>query len=382
MNFGAAMPGGGEFAYSGLTMQDIKDGKIATVKVDGFVFRVDTQQAGKADKLTGDLANVAAYDVDLNATAAMFDPQKADDDRYYRAYRQISAGPYTIKSGQGVNMRIDGLTIDDVGLQPSRLQLPALLAMMQPAGTVPTPARDLIEKAAGVYEGIRIGNAEMRGLSMETPQGPFKVSAMRFGLENGKVGEFVLEGLDARAPKGPVKVGRFALKSLDIAKLLRMSALFSNPAQRPSPDQALELLPLLEGVEVKGVVAPYKDTNKPVEIDTLSLNWGQLVGPIPSRARLTAKLTGPHRRERRRVAAARRRRHQYAGVQLRSRGGLDRSVTHIRAGPDHARTRRRAKGVGARFARQRAARDILAQSATGGGDGGSNRGRNDGAVAA
>ena len=295
MNFGAAMPGGGEFAYSGLAMQDIKDGKIATVKVDGFVFRVDTQQAGKADKLTGDLVNVAAYDVDLNATAAMFDPQKADDDRYYRAYRQISAGPYTIKSGQGLNMRIDGLTIDDVGLRPSRLQLPALLAMMPPAGTVPTPAqaRDLIEKAASVYEGIRIGNAEMRGLSMETPQAPFKVSTMRFGLENGKVGEFVLEGLDTRAPKGPVKVGRFALKSLDIAKLLRMSALFSNPAQRPSPDQALELLPLLEGVEVKGVVAPYKDSNKPVDIDTLSLNWGQFVGPIPSRARLTAKLTGP-----------------------------------------------------------------------------------------
>jgi hypothetical protein len=295
MNFGAAMPGGGEFAYSGLAMQDIKDGKIATMKVDGFVFTVDTQQAGKADKLTGDLANLAAYDVDLNAAAAIFDPQKTDDDRYYRAYRQISAGPYTIKSRQGLNMRIDGLTIDDVGLRPSRLQLPALLAMIPPAGTVPTPAqaRDMIEKAARVYEGIRIGNAEMRGLSMETPQGPFKVSAMRFGLENGKIGEFAVEGLDARSPKGPVKVGRFALQSLDIANLLRMSALFSNPAQAPSPDQALQLLPLLEGVELKGIVAPYKDSNKPVDIDTLSLNWGQFVGPIPSRARLTAKLTGP-----------------------------------------------------------------------------------------
>jgi hypothetical protein len=41
------------------------------------------------------------------------------------------------------------------------------------------------------------------------------------------------------------------------------------------------------------MVAPYKDSNKPVDIDTLSLNWGQFVGPIPSRARLTAKLTGP-----------------------------------------------------------------------------------------
>ncbi len=57
------------------------------------------QQAGKSEKMTGNLANIVSYDVDINAAAAMFDPQKANDDRYYRAYRQISAGPYTVTSG-------------------------------------------------------------------------------------------------------------------------------------------------------------------------------------------------------------------------------------------------------------------------------------------
>ncbi|MEA2911632.1 MAG: hypothetical protein QOJ15_3713 [Bradyrhizobium sp.] len=296
MNFGAATPDGGDFAYSGLSMQSIKDGKIAAMKADGFVFTVNTQQAGKPDKLAGNLANFASYDIDINTMAAIFDPQKVNDDQYYRAYRQISSGPYILTSGQGLNMRIDGMTIDDVGLRPSRLQLPALLAMIPPTGAAPpTPAqaRDMIEKLAGLYEGIRIGNAEMRGLSMETPQGPIKLSSSRFTLENGKIGEFSFEGLDTSSPKGPIKVGRFALKGLDIANLLRMSALFSNPAQKPSPDQALGLLALLEGAEVKGVVAPYKDSNKPVNIDTFNLNWGQFVGPIPSRARLTAKLTAP-----------------------------------------------------------------------------------------
>jgi hypothetical protein len=296
MNFGAATPGGGEFAYSGLSMQGIKDGKIAAMKADGFIFTVNTQQAGKADKLAGNLANFASYDIDINAMVAIFDPQKVNDDQYYRAYRQISSGPYILTSGQGLNMRIDGMTIDDVGLRPSRLQLPALLAMIPPTGAAPpTPAqaRDMIEKLAGLYEGIRIGNAEMRGLSMETPQGPFKLAAMRLNLENGKIGEFAFEGLDTGSPKGPIKVGRFALKGLDIANLLRLTALFSNPAQKPLPDQALGLLALLEGAEVKGVLAPYKDTNKPVKIDTFNLNWGQFVGPIPSRARLTAKLTAP-----------------------------------------------------------------------------------------
>jgi len=190
------------------------------------------------------------------------------------------------------------MTVDDIGVRPSRLQLPALIALIQEmpaAGATPTPTqtRDLLEKVAGIYEGLRIGNAEMRGLSFDMPDAPFRLAAIRFNLENGKIGEFAVEGLDGRSPKGPVKIGRFALKSLDIANLLRMASQFSNPGQKPSPDQLLALLLLLEGAEIKGVVAPYKDSNKPVNIDTLNLNWGQFVGPIPSRARLTVKMTGP-----------------------------------------------------------------------------------------
>ena len=294
MNSGAAPSVRGDIAYSGLAMQDIKGGRIGVMKVDGYVFTVNMQPAGKADKLTGNLANIASYDIDINALAAIFDPQKVNDDKYYRAYRQISAGPYIATSEQGLNMRVEGMTIDDVALQPSRLQFPALLAMMQQAGAAsptPTQTRDLIDKAATLYEGVRIGNAEMRGLSMDTPQGPFKLSAIKFNLENGKIGEFALEGLDVRAPTGPVKIGRFALKSLDLAGLLRMTALFSNPAQRPPPDQFLGLFPLLTGIEIKGFVAPF--TNKLVTLDSFNLDWGQFVGPVPSQARMTGKATTP-----------------------------------------------------------------------------------------
>jgi hypothetical protein len=295
INFAGATPVSGDVTYSGFAIEGIRDGKIATAKVDGFVFTVDMHPAGRAEKLTGSLANVIARDIDINAMTALFDPQRANDDQYYRTYRQISAGPYILTFAQGMNMRIESLTMDDVGLRPSRLQLPALLAVMPPAGAAPpTPAqaREVIEKVATIYEGIRIGNGEMHGLSVETPQGPLKLSAMRFNFDNGKIGELAFEGLDARAQNGPVKVGRFVLKSLDISNLLRTTARFT--AQKPSPDQALlALLPLIEGAEMKGLVAPYKNTNKPTTIDTISLNWGQFIGPIPSQAHLVAKLTTP-----------------------------------------------------------------------------------------
>ncbi len=129
--------------------------------------------------MTGEIANLSARDFDATAAAAILDPQKANDDRYYRLYGKTSAGPYTVTSALGLRMRIDQMTIDDVGARPSRLQLPALFAMMQAAGaTPPTPAqtRELIDKMAALYEGMRIGTAEMRGLSAETPQGPFKLA--------------------------------------------------------------------------------------------------------------------------------------------------------------------------------------------------------------
>jgi hypothetical protein len=164
------------------------------MKLDEFVFTVNMQQAGKAETSTGSLANIVSYDVDIGAMAAIVD-QKAGDDRYYRAYRHVSAGPYILTSGQGMNMRIDGMTIDDVELRPSRLHLPLFLATMAPTGAAPqTPAqaREIIEKMAKLYEGIRIGNAEMRDISMQTPEGPIKLSTMRFDFDGGKIGEFAL----------------------------------------------------------------------------------------------------------------------------------------------------------------------------------------------
>jgi hypothetical protein len=298
MKFSAAIQGGagsGEFTYSDFVMEGLKQGRIASMKASEAVFRF-AQPAGVTKTITGSLADFAAYDTDFSVMATIFDPQKANDDRYYRVYRQISTGAYTIKFDQLLNMRIDGFTVDDVAMRPSRLQLPALMAMTPPpGGRPPSPAhaREMLEKMAGIYEGIHIGNAEMRGFAFETPQGPIKLATMRVNLDGGRINEFAIEGLDGRTPQGPLKLGRFALKSIDIAGLMRMAALFSTPAQQPSPDKALGLIPLIGGAELKGLVAPFKDTGKLVNIDTFNLDWGQFIGPIPSKARLTLKMSAP-----------------------------------------------------------------------------------------
>ena len=87
---------------------------------------------------------------------------------------------------------------------------------------------------------------------------------------------------------------RFALKSFSVTSLLRWAAdLAKNAGRPPSPDQMLGLFGVLAGAEIKGVVAPFKTTKKLVTIDTLSLDWGQLIGAIPSKAHAVAKFVTP-----------------------------------------------------------------------------------------
>ena len=290
------LPGTGEYGYTGVTLRDLKDGKVATMTIDKLVFAANVDQKGKTEKLAGEVAGLAAYDFDATAAATILDPARAKDDRYYRVYRQMTAGTYTATASNGMRMRLEGMQADDIGVRPSRLQWPQLIAIIEQApargAASPDQLRGMLGKAAGIYEGLRIGSAELRGLTMQMPEGPFRLAAIRLSrLENGTLGEFSLEGLDGTSPQGPVKVARFALKSLDIANLLRMSAQFSNG--QPSPDQLVGLLALLEGAEIKGVTAPYKAGTGPVTIDTMNLNWGQFVGPIPTRVRLTVDMSGP-----------------------------------------------------------------------------------------
>lgn len=293
--------GPSESTYSGFALRDVRDGRIATMTIDRLTLTSTIEDRGKRQTMTGEVADIVAYDFDANATLAIFDPARAKDDKVYRSYRQMKTGSYTMTMPDNVRMRIDGMTADEIGINPSRLQFADIVAafetMSQQSANRLTAAqlRDFIEKAATIYGGIYLGAVDIRGLSLDMPDSPFRLGAIRLAkLENGKLGEFALEGLETRAPQGPVKIGRFAIKALDVGNLIRMSAELSATRGTPGPDQLAAMLLLLDGVEVRNLLAPYnKPRMDPVNIDTLSINWGQFVGPIPTRARAALKMSGP-----------------------------------------------------------------------------------------
>ncbi|MGY3551050.1 hypothetical protein ACVWZ4_006411 [Bradyrhizobium sp. USDA 4472] len=288
---GSGPGGSGEITYSGLVIQNLKQGKIDAIKADRATISADVRQPGKPDKLTGELSNIIVNDFDATGIIAALDPKTNSDETYRRVYRQVSAGPYALKSAQGLRLDFDGFVMEDVDVQPSKFRLDERFdALSQLQSAVPTPARsrEMLEKIAGIYEGLRIGKAEISKISIGTPEGTGKVNAIRY-----REGEFAIEGVDTPAPQGQFKMERLALKSFSAATLVRLGAGLSNPGQTPSPEQMLSLFRVLEGAEIKGVVFPYKNTRQLVTIDTISLNWGQLIGSIPSKANLVVKMVAP-----------------------------------------------------------------------------------------
>ncbi|MGY3143517.1 hypothetical protein ACVWYQ_000516 [Bradyrhizobium sp. USDA 3397] len=282
--------GGGEVVYSGLALQNLGRGKVDAMKTDRATFAINVTQPGKTDKLTGEISGIIVNDFDSTPFLAALDPQTSRDDSYRRVYRQISSGPYVLKSTLGLRMDVDGFAMENIDVQPSKLHLFEMFNMPQDKWAAPTSAqtRERMEKVAGFYDGIRIGKAEIGKTSIGTPQGTGKINAIRY-----RQGEFAIEGVDAPSPQGQFKMERFALKSFSMPNFMRWASGLSNPGQPPSPDQMLGLFRVLEGAEIKGVVAPHNTARQPITVDTISLNWGQLVGSIPSKANLVVKMVTP-----------------------------------------------------------------------------------------
>ena len=210
--------------------------------------------------------------------------------------RSRPPAPTRSRPAQGLQMRIDGMTIDDIGVRPSRLQFPALLAMMPPAGAAADAGAGARAAREGrqVYEGIRIGNAEMRGLSIETPEGPFKLAGD--AVQSGE-----RQDRRIRARRRSMAVRRRGREGRALrAQVARCREPDADVGAVREPGATAVARPGCSGCSccskaprLKGLVAPYKNTGKPVNIDTLNLDWGQFVGPIPSKARLAAKMAGP-----------------------------------------------------------------------------------------
>jgi hypothetical protein len=292
-----------EYGYSGIVARNIGEGRIGSTTVDRMVAAVNAVGPNGPGGFTAELNGMQTLDFDSGPILAVL--SRSADDRYQRVYRQITAGPYavTFNGPQGpVRMLIDGIGAEDVALKPSKFPLAEMISLFSSlprAGEPMDPQRALavLDTMAGAYDGIRMGSFEMRGMkvAVPAPQEPVSIRAVRMaGFENGRLTELSLEGLDAQTPSHePVKIGRFALRGLGFSELIRSVARSAAPGQPPSPDQLMSLLRALEGIEIQGLIVPYQNTGRQVEIETARISWGEFVGAFPTQVRAAFHISGP-----------------------------------------------------------------------------------------
>jgi hypothetical protein len=292
-------PGALEVTYTNLFFRDVREGRIAEAGADGAALRAGL--LGPARELKGGIGKIAVLDADVAPILAFLDPTRPKGQGYQRVYRHVSIGPYSLRFVDGTSVSIDRIVAEDVGLRPDKLLLEDL-QFLRDVTTVPggaaTPGQSsmLLDKVAGLYEGVQLGKLEIEGLAVKSAGGRVSLTGFRIErLQNGRLGEMSFEGLDAKPPFGdPVSFNRIVFKKLDIANLMRLmgAELATPPGRPPGIDRLAAMSNLLEGFELKGVLVPEPRTGRKGRIDA-SVVSGAFIGGVPSDVRASFKMSMP-----------------------------------------------------------------------------------------
>jgi hypothetical protein len=293
--------GSAEYTYTNVVLRDVRDGRVAQATADGIVLH--SSGGMPLNELKGEIGKTTIVDADVGPMLAFLDPARPRGPGYQRVYGQLSMGPYTLRMGDGTIMSMERMVAEDIGLRPAKLSLDDIVFLTEVTsspGGMRSPAQltMLMDKVAGIYEGVHLGKLEMHGLSVNSmKRDAVKMASLRIErLENGRFGLFSVEGVNARPAFGsPFNMGRVAVRGLDIAGLMRVvsTQLAVPPGQPPSADRISAMLALVEGFELKDIAIPEPKTGRLMQLDAFNASWGQFVGGIPSQARLSVKFSAP-----------------------------------------------------------------------------------------
>src|SRR5262245_57814053 len=338
-----------EHTYSNVVLRNVAEGRIAEVTFGSVAMRGSA--GGMSPGFTGEMTNVSVRDIDVGPALAWLNPSGPREEGYQRIYGQLVTGPYTVRFDDGTGMAVDRILAEDIGLRPAKLSLDDLVFLIEvrSPGTTPTTIEQmsrLVDKMAGLYEGVHLGKLDIQGLRVDTLLGGgLTIGSIALnGLDNGRLAEMSIERLEDRktaketaketgalgrmtgveklegrtagghpdalvvARRDPINVGRLSVKGFAVANLLRIASTQlasldvrpSGPSVGPNagpdgmPSPVVAMLGVLEGVELRDFAAPDPATGRTIRIEAFDTSWGRPpVGGIPSEARLSARLSVP-----------------------------------------------------------------------------------------
>ena len=303
-----AMPTNLQQTFSNVRVDGLNGGKVQKLSAErwNLTGMMPPPKPGQSGALSIDGNGIFVTGYDIAGVLAMLDTEAPTQSAAGAIALAQSAGigATTFKVGNDLTGSIVSATYSDMGLDTQKyLQMAKAIQATQAPSVMVTPDQQkaILSLMAELYEGIRIGKFEGTGIAIDvTGAAPFKLAA--FTIENwidGTIGSFGFAGLDARTPQGDkVAVGRFALKGIKVADLLRirmtgqLDPQFATPGQQPP--SATDVLRLFSGVELESLIAPaLKPGQPPVAIEAFKANWAELIGRTPVDATVSAKFSVP-----------------------------------------------------------------------------------------
>jgi hypothetical protein len=295
-------PFSGEYTYSNVLLRRLAKGRVAEASTG----KIDIASHSGARSFTGEIGGSAIIDLDLAPLLAVLDPSRPQGDGgYRRMYGSFTAGPYTQRGSDGTSFSIDRIVAEDIGVYPGKISLDDLQFLAEvgnTGGKLPTPAQlgMLIDKIGGLYEAVRLGRLELKGVRGGPQMAQVGIGSVVFrDLDKGRFAEIAIEGVKGSGPAGneTLVAGRMSFKGLYVASLLRTAAtqmaLLGGPRQPQDPTQMLRMLAMLEGIEIADMTMPLPAAGRMYQLQALDASWGKAVEGIPTETRITAKVRMP-----------------------------------------------------------------------------------------
>ncbi|MEW6255090.1 MAG: hypothetical protein AB1592_03975 [Pseudomonadota bacterium] len=291
---GVAMRG----TYRDLVFEGLDRGRIAR---GGFsLMEFETLAPATAPELAvkGKVEGVSVTGIH---TAPLLAAVEASDAGGLRTiYEQISTRGYSVTRGDGSTLAVGAISARDIGLDPARLRL-ARLEELQALSQLPPPlnetdTRRLMEASGDMVRAIGFAEFSLQNVTVTEPTGKATVGAIRLtGQKDGRLDLLDVERLAGEAEgEKPVTLDRLTLRGLNPLPILALSARAPSDEVLPTLDSALTLFRALEGLEISGLKASLNDSDVPLSVGTLKLEWGQFIGLVPTRILMSGKdITGP-----------------------------------------------------------------------------------------
>ncbi len=281
------------YTYTAVRIDRIAEGRIGTVRGE----RIDIE----GEQVTGIVGGFTLGDLDITPLLAEgARPRRNREGASGRIVGRIALGATSLATAEAslslAGASAEGLRIDTDRLSPLRLL--ELTTLLDAGGQISASRIAAVAAPlAELYEGIELARLEVQDVRLASASvhsagnaGFLTVNAE--GLERGRLRRLRVQDLAVSPPglpsDNPTRIGAISIEGFQLARLMRLMPAV-DPATRQRPPEAQQLLTLLEGIEVSGLVVPDPVAGRPLRLERARIGWAKLVNGLPSELRVSIK---------------------------------------------------------------------------------------------